>query len=476
MRIRRYPGRAVDASLSLDQTHALDNVYQHNWLLAHEAIRSAPIVATNQPASTNAPSVTAPDTCQPFSSALGKYQMTLDQLQKIETFEHLSIDSSPKLTHNHHHTLTANVADSYSGYRPSTLRRKNRKQYPGWDQIDFGGSDTIETCDTSRSDIEQFPDLDRKPNRNDTNNNCSIRDRNANSSVCGDFDVASPPKLQRSHTTLSSTTRHTSQHEMRKPIVGSLSRIRSTQDSCSLGNTYTGVTSSSIVNHRDPGRRMRNHADNALEPHFVDRQQQQPSLEQQRIPTPALILSCGGRSSTRTRRCNGNNNVSIASNVEAVSVGDISTHASVSDCVGVATDRGDSSAELFVIPRPRLIVPVHSYARKRRTGNLSADTAGLDGGNESNGNIIERGGDGDFGDERRCTGDKANGILFCNEQLSIAPILIANMHSSETNTITNKWSENAQTIQIRMIYSVILHRYADLVAFLILDLHNIFVF
>lgn len=30
----------------------------------------------------------------------------------------------------------------------------------------------------------------------------------------------------------------------------------------------------------------------------------------------------------------------------------------------------------FMIPRPRLIVPVHTYARKRRTGNLRADVGG----------------------------------------------------------------------------------------------------
>lgn len=32
-----------------------------------------------------------------------------------------------------------------------------------------------------------------------------------------------------------------------------------------------------------------------------------------------------------------------------------------------------SDSDSFVIPRPRLIVPVHTYARKRRTGNLNSD-------------------------------------------------------------------------------------------------------
>lgn len=32
-----------------------------------------------------------------------------------------------------------------------------------------------------------------------------------------------------------------------------------------------------------------------------------------------------------------------------------------------------SDSDSFVIPRPRLIVPVHTYARKRRTGNLVTD-------------------------------------------------------------------------------------------------------
>ncbi|CRK99933.1 CLUMA_CG013232, isoform B [Clunio marinus] len=34
---------------------------------------------------------------------------------------------------------------------------------------------------------------------------------------------------------------------------------------------------------------------------------------------------------------------------------------------------GSSDSDNFVIPRPRLIVPVHTYARKRRTGNLTSE-------------------------------------------------------------------------------------------------------
>lgn len=44
----------------------------------------------------------------------------------------------------------------------------------------------------------------------------------------------------------------------------------------------------------------------------------------------------------------------------------------------LASEKCDSDdQDQFVIPRPRLIVPVHTYARKRRTGNLRAD-AGLE--------------------------------------------------------------------------------------------------
>ena len=39
--------------------------------------------------------------------------------------------------------------------------------------------------------------------------------------------------------------------------------------------------------------------------------------------------------------------------------------------IGSPTSSDDQ--DQFMIPRPRLIVPVHTYARKRRTGNLRAD-------------------------------------------------------------------------------------------------------
>lgn len=42
-----------------------------------------------------------------------------------------------------------------------------------------------------------------------------------------------------------------------------------------------------------------------------------------------------------------------------------------------------SSNEMFVIPRPRLIVPVHTYSRKRRTGNLSHNKKCSDENNKS---------------------------------------------------------------------------------------------
>lgn len=41
----------------------------------------------------------------------------------------------------------------------------------------------------------------------------------------------------------------------------------------------------------------------------------------------------------------------------------------------IASEVNSDDQDQFMIPRPRLIVPVHTYARKRRTGNLRADVA-----------------------------------------------------------------------------------------------------
>lgn len=125
MRIRRYPGKAVDASLSLEQSNAMETIYKNNWLNAHETIRSNGTAFGNdyhQPMGHSPVGFeSAGDGYSNGVSSLGKYQMTLEQIRQLEL-------------KNKDPSVTQAIKD-LSGYKPSTLRRKNRRHYPGWDEL-----------------------------------------------------------------------------------------------------------------------------------------------------------------------------------------------------------------------------------------------------------------------------------------------------------------------------------------------------
>lgn len=133
MRIKHYPGRAVDVNLSLEQNNAMGVLYEANWLNAHETIRSRNYkelrndygngtLSSSSTASGGA-SPTAATTASASSipngiSSLGKFQHTLEQIRSIE-----AKDSN----------ITKTIRE-LNGYKPSTLRKKNRKNYPDWNE------------------------------------------------------------------------------------------------------------------------------------------------------------------------------------------------------------------------------------------------------------------------------------------------------------------------------------------------------
>lgn len=125
MRIRRYPGKAVDASLSLEQSNAMETIYKNNWLNAHENIRSNGTAFGNDYHHPIGNSPVGYDSAGgKYSngvSSLGKFQMTLEQIRQLEL-------------KNKDPSVTQAIKD-LSGYKPSTLRRKNRRHYPGWDDF-----------------------------------------------------------------------------------------------------------------------------------------------------------------------------------------------------------------------------------------------------------------------------------------------------------------------------------------------------
>ena len=108
MRIKHYPGRAMDANLSMDKHNSMGMLYEANWLNAHERVQPSLTTLNYSKSNVNV-------------SALGKYQ---NQLEEIKAYEAETKDAS----------ITKTLRE-LSGYKPSTLRKKNRKQYHEWDDF-----------------------------------------------------------------------------------------------------------------------------------------------------------------------------------------------------------------------------------------------------------------------------------------------------------------------------------------------------
>ncbi|XP_049302386.1 cGMP-dependent protein kinase, isozyme 2 forms cD5/T2 isoform X2 [Bactrocera dorsalis] len=158
MKIKRYPGKAVDASLSLDGHNAMGVLYEANWLQAHESFnaRSDPHTsqrmspssdettdATNTSHTSNNSNSAAYTTARhPHTggsylvdgiSTLCKYQMSLEQ---ISALEQQSRDERIVKAIKH-----------LNGYKPSTLRRKPQQLHGEWDTHVFkSDADNHETA------------------------------------------------------------------------------------------------------------------------------------------------------------------------------------------------------------------------------------------------------------------------------------------------------------------------------------------
>lgn len=107
MKLKSYPGRAVEASESLDKHSSMGLLYEANWMNANERINKTPLTTFSK-SNVNI-------------SSLGKYQ---DQLEKIKAYE---------ADHKIDSTAVRSLRD-FHGYKPSTLKiKKNLKQYNEWD-------------------------------------------------------------------------------------------------------------------------------------------------------------------------------------------------------------------------------------------------------------------------------------------------------------------------------------------------------
>lgn len=106
MKIKSYPGRAVEANLPLDKHNSMGLLYEANWMNANERIKQQAPPTSFSKSNVNI-------------SSLSKYQ---DQLEQIKAYE---IEQQIGSTR---------VVAQFNGYKPTTLKsRKSFKEYNDWD-------------------------------------------------------------------------------------------------------------------------------------------------------------------------------------------------------------------------------------------------------------------------------------------------------------------------------------------------------
>uniref|UniRef100_A0A182KBK3 Uncharacterized protein n=1 Tax=Anopheles christyi TaxID=43041 RepID=A0A182KBK3_9DIPT len=131
MRITHHPGRAIDASLSLEQRSAMGALYEANWNKVQSSMNS--LIASHHethPYETVGQAAVRPSNHGPPSSyrtsiATGSSEDD-EGLPDEEEVEEESRDAFQE---------SSGVLKALNGYRPATIRRARQRQYPEWDEL-----------------------------------------------------------------------------------------------------------------------------------------------------------------------------------------------------------------------------------------------------------------------------------------------------------------------------------------------------
>lgn len=310
MKIKRYPGKAVDASLSLDQTNAMGLLYEANWLQAHETMKTALGRGTKMRIDNDK------------ISNLSKYQVTLEQLHDLEVDpkDHGVVDTIKEL----------------NGYRTTAVRKKqSRKHYPDWDDFreEINGKRNENHYVLDPTEKKQFRPRQQVPEENfqlppipdfsqkNLKRSQTVSYRPSNNTV---IDIKDLKKMWKAEEPV---------RQMRMPPPPP----PPVPITCDNENTQQRISAAPTkpVNRAKSVRigSVTTISEDHLPPKPPPRRTLPLPMTQEPSASPTFEFE------QRERRKPGSSSSS-------------------------------NSDDQFSIPRPRLIVPVHTYARKRRTGNL----------------------------------------------------------------------------------------------------------
>ena len=407
MRIKGYPGRAIDVNLSLEENNSMGVLYEANWSNAHENL-------VQQKMANDEPNGRLQN-----ESSLGRYQRTLDMINAKEA-ENKDVSRTQ-------------IIKNIGGYKPTTLRKIKRRQFSEWEQIDentqISESKNNESQTTEYNNINQSvtameknkkaPNLrrwnttmgkhDDRPkitnyrevlqsencdktlknkknysfsdsfsenrklnhhyetidcdNKLKTNRNgktfdnelnglrtLEVNDRMNSYKMSNNFCSEVYKRENVKHIPKSSATLSRNKSIKGKPILDEIPidllprlEINKTTEKDKITGFGKMLYNTISAGTKFPRIFLKNSLNKSIEEETDPRKIESPSS----ASTAALQSSKSSKSSPR----------SIISEEPKISR---YSKASIS-----STD-----SDSFAIPRPRLIVPVHTYARKRRTGNL----------------------------------------------------------------------------------------------------------
>lgn len=420
--MRNFPGRVIDANLALDQKSPMENIYKNNWLNADKTIKTIGRSSKLSPFNGNRSSGSSlnSDICSETASSksrdrnsissLGKYQITLEQMRQLDLAQQRSPLNSNQFISN--------------GYNPSTLRHKDRQQYNEWNDLD-------ELSNNNQNDLHNISNTNNNPikndfisgNLNDSNNNRIPKIKRSqtihNTNTENKFNGNNESKIDDKSAFKPATINKNFNRSLKKNIFNALREKKlcdfddineqySTEKRYQNQNNFTNSNGNLLNRNYEPKDvSNENHLKqiNGITKPVVraksvrinptpfnintnDTCEMRPTIEynnsinnnnrmrptsmnnlsgnlQEMRPLPRLLSIMKKRTNTQNTT-NDQTKREPASLRRACSTSSLSSIGS--NCAEISMKKNTKD---FTIPRPRLIVPVHTYARKRRTGNLN---------------------------------------------------------------------------------------------------------
>ncbi|EDV99155.1 cGMP-dependent protein kinase, isozyme 2 forms cD5/T2 isoform X2 [Drosophila grimshawi] len=423
MKIKHYPGKAVDASLSLESDSAMGALYEANWLQAHHQHHSAPTATPTPIISTPAATTMANKLGrQPSNvgninnnishnnnngsssfllngiSALSKYQMTLESIRQLESKDRRIVSAIKEL----------------NGYRPSALQHHQQQQlHNGWIAEDEQEQEQEQEHDQQQEPIK----VNTHPQAEASVVNHYVMDPTERQRVPRPRQQVSvkPPSLRRSQTMLQHQSRHPHQSQSQPPstthphpsyVTLRHPKLPAKLPQCNSNSSSAYSTfSSSAAEDQRPERVICQQPLRLLPPPIEPPPAPPVVATKQRAFKPLSRSQTSVQRYATIRMPNHSASFCRAAERESRQTPALRRHSLEQALQGLQLEEEhqqqqqlvvrqpeqqqlqispagssngsskDLNGEGFCIPRPRLIVPVHTYARRRRTGNLKEQSS-----------------------------------------------------------------------------------------------------